>query len=92
MSFVLGIYDLWAWLMPGFLYLFIINEFLKLFNLLHITAENMQNGFVWIGLAVTAGFLGFFASAILEQIWFRKHSPGVELALERVKRDIQIWT
>ncbi len=29
MTFSLGIYDLLAWLMPGYIYLFMINEYLN---------------------------------------------------------------
>ena len=70
MSFVLGIYDLTAWLIPGFMYIYLINEFLKLLNLRYITGSDFQSGFAWIGLAIIAFLLGFLSLVILDQFWF----------------------
>lgn len=85
MSFVLGIYDLTAWLIPGFMYIFLINEFLALFGLRHLTTGDIQSGFVWIGLAIGAFLLGFLSLAILDQFWFYKHWPRSGEGLNRVK-------
>ena len=86
MSFVLGIYDLTAWLLPGFMYIFLINEFLKLLNLRYITGSDFQSGFAWIGLAIIAFILGFLSLVILDQFWFFKHWPRSEEGLMRVKQ------
>ena len=86
MSFVLGIYDLAGYLIPGFLYLFVINDYLRLFKLRHLIIADFTSGFIWIGLAVIAFLLGFLSLSILDRLWFKKHWPGSEEGLERVKQ------
>ena len=87
MSFTLGVYELFAYIVPGILYLYVVNEFLKLFTLSYIEFKNFDN------IAATVLFILF--SYILGQLfdfiadkWRRWRQPkeGNLDSIERLKR------
>ena len=56
MSITLGVYELFAYTIPGILYIYIANEFLKLFGLSHIDYHQINDLFSII-LVITIGYV-----------------------------------
>jgi len=66
MSITFGIYDFFSYTVPGFLYIFTINQFLVIMKLPHFSVENisLDIGFALIGVVsayVVGGLLNSFA-------------------------------
>ncbi len=57
MSFTIGIYDLFAYTIPGLLYLFVINEFLQTVGSPHLQSSDFLNLPSGVGLAALAAIL-----------------------------------
>jgi hypothetical protein len=86
MAITLGVYDLFAFTIPGILYLYIANEFLKLFGLAHIEFQQINN----IISAVLIMTVGYILAQILElpaRNWRRWRQIGESpaKAIEKLK-------
>lgn len=91
MSINLGIYDFFAYLVPGFLYLFLINDFFARMGWASydLAQANQQIGIGTIGAVVLAAYIvghlfDFFAHWFCYSLLTRKSMA--ETALEQIKR------
>ena len=88
MSITLGVYDLFSFTVPGLLYLYVANEFLKLFGLKHIELQQLNE----VGVAVLMVAIGYILGQILEmpaKAWRRWRQPTLspDAAIAKVNRD-----
>jgi hypothetical protein len=77
MSIKLGIYDLFAYTIPGLLYLYIFNEALKIFGLPYFTIDQFKDNLAYTLVVVIAAYLvchllDYFGYLIGYRILFRK--------------------
>ena len=93
MSITIGIYDLFAYIIPGFLYLFVINEFFERLGVGYIKSSdlaNLQSGSALIFIAVFA-VVAHLLGHLLDQTarWlvlrFPKRRRDPEMALNHLK-------
>jgi hypothetical protein len=71
MSFTLGLYDLFANIIPGFIYLFIVNETLREFGLVHIDVTTIDNLSYFLLLGVVAYLVGHNMDFLSYRLWVR---------------------
>ena len=86
MSVTIGIYDLFAYTIPGFLYLFVINEFFRLigWNSLQFDQLNQIPDLIFAAIAILCAYVignlfDFFAGWFLNTLLGRGRTPEVEL-------------
>jgi hypothetical protein len=73
MSFSLGVYELFSYILPGLIYLYTINEFFKLFGLQYIKYSDLSGATSIFGIGAIAFFLGFLFHQFLAKLWFEDH-------------------
>jgi hypothetical protein len=88
MSITLGVYDLFAYTVPGILYLYIANEFLILFGLAHIEFQNLDNIVVTILVIIVGYILGQILDLVAKKWrkWGQPRESTLE-AIEKLKKD-----
>jgi hypothetical protein len=88
MPFSLGLYDLFVATIPGFLYLFVISEILRILGWQTIDVAHIDTIGGILSVTVAAFILGNVLGSISYKYWykvfFRKHSP--ELSLVRLRK------
>jgi hypothetical protein len=88
MNFSIGLYDLFSYLLPGVLNLYILNEFLILFNWASIDINKLANA-IYIAIAlIVAYIIGQLTSALAQIVWYGhyKRYSGIQ---ERALRKLQ---
>ena len=93
MSIALGMYDIFSYLIPGFLYLYVINEFLKLMGwefidiAQYIQGNAATSGIIAIAVLIVSGYLiGHIFEALRSLLLDRRFYHGApERALEQIK-------
>jgi hypothetical protein len=87
MSITLGLYDLYANLIPGLLYLYIINDALFKFKQVYIDLAQLDKLPNLILVTAAAFVLGHIFNDISYRYWYRKLSPKTPdtLAIEHLK-------
>ncbi len=88
MSITLGVYDLFAYMIPGILYLYIANEFMILFGFAHIEFQNLNNIVVTL-LVVIIGYLLGQIFDLGANKWRRWRQPKESIleAIENLKKN-----
>ena len=71
MSFTLGLYDIFANIIPGFIYLFIINEALREFKLAHLEITTIDNAAYFFLLGILAFLVGHNMDFLSYRLWVR---------------------
>jgi hypothetical protein len=89
MSITLGIYDLFGNMIPGLLYLYVINEALNKFNMSFIDIAQLNNTFHIVLVGVAAYILGHIFNPISYRGWYRIWFPKPPdiTALTRIKKE-----
>jgi len=75
MSFSVGIFDLFSYAIPGFVYVFIVNEILKLTNISQLDMFKMNEATTIVILTGLAYIAGILLSRVAKQwylLWVRK--------------------
>lgn len=88
MSITLGVYDLFSYIVPGILYIYILNEFLTLFGFSHLELQNFDSIPILILIAIVSYILGQMMDLVADK-WRRWHQnkEGTVDAIERLKKD-----
>lgn len=78
MSVSIGIYDIFAYAIPGFLYLYAFNNILRLLKLPHVEELVAINSTAALGLLFLAAYLAghlmdFISHRLWVRIWYRGH-------------------
>ncbi|MBI5933842.1 MAG: hypothetical protein HY867_09055 [Chloroflexi bacterium] len=94
MSFSLGLYDLFSYLIPGMLYIYVVNEYIKLFGFSHLDPSQLSkvdqstSALVVVAILFAAFVIGhifdYLASTLLYKLIYRRSIP--EVALGELKR------
>jgi hypothetical protein len=71
MSITLGFYDLFANVVPGFIYLFIFNESLRQLGLAHLDVTEIDNLTYFFLLAAFAYLIGHIMDFVAHRVWVR---------------------
>lgn len=72
MSVSIGIFDLYSFMIPGLLYLFVLNEAARVLKLGYFDFIQLKdNLWLGVGILVVAYILGHTLSAVTFRIWFR---------------------
>ena len=71
MSITVGFYDLFANIVPGFIYLFIFNESLRQLGLAHLDVTDIDNLTYFFVLAAFAYLLGHIMDFVAHRLWVR---------------------
>ncbi len=71
MSFTLGLYDLFANLIPGFIYLFIFNETLRELGFAYFDVTQIDNVPYFLLLAMLAYLVGHVMDYLAHHLWER---------------------
>jgi hypothetical protein len=69
MSLSIGIYELFAYTIPGVLYIYVINEFLRIINYPYVDISKVDNLAQLAILAVLAYIAGHIFDSIAQKIW-----------------------
>jgi hypothetical protein len=75
-SITLGIYDVFAYAIPGILYLFTFNEGMKLLRLPFVNTLQLNNSYDLIFLALLSYLVGHLFDYISHRIWYRRFYRG----------------
>jgi hypothetical protein len=75
-SITLGIYDVFAYTIPGILYLYTFNEGLKLLHLPSVDISLSNNSYDLILLALLSYLVGHLFDYISHRIWYRRFYRG----------------
>lgn len=88
MSITLGVYDLFAFMIPGILYTYIANEFLKLFGLAHLDIQQI-NDLVPIVLVIMIGYILGQVLELPARAWrrWRLNLDAAANAIEKIKKN-----
>jgi hypothetical protein len=88
MSITLGIYDVFSYAIPGFIYLFVFNEVLKFAQLPNLDISKLDNLTHLFLLSLLSYLVGHLFDSISHHIWYRifyrEHTE--ERAYEKFKR------
>jgi hypothetical protein len=87
MSISLGLYDLFANAVPGLLYLYVLNEFGRLFGFPGIDFSKIENTAQVLGIVFLSFILGHVFNAVTYRFWFKvwvRRNNG-EFALKRLQ-------
>lgn len=76
MSITLGFYDLFANVVPGFIYLFIFNESLRQLGFAHLAVAEVDNLTYFFLLAAFAYLLGHIMDFVAHRAWVRLFYRG----------------
>ena len=71
MSITVGFYDLFANIVPGFIYLFIFNESLRQLGFAHLDLADIDNLTYFFVLAAFAYLLGHIMDFVAHRLWVR---------------------
>ena len=85
MSFTLGVYELFSYILPGLIYLYTINEFIKLFGFQHIKYSDISGAISLFGIGIAAYLLGFLFHQLLAKFWFEDHGQAEKRIKEYTK-------
>ncbi len=88
MSFSVGVYDLFAYTIPGFFYLFVGNEVLKSFGFSHLNYQDISNPTTVAVLAFAAFVLGHVMDFVADK-WksFLEKEKVSTLAIDTLRRN-----
>lgn len=88
MSFSVGVYDLFAYTIPGFFYLFIGNEILKSFRFSHLNYQDISNPTTVVLLIFAAFVFGHVMDFVADK-WksFLEKEKVATLAIDALKRN-----
>ena len=87
MSITLGLYDIFAYLVPGVLFLYILNEFLALLHLATIDVNKLANPIYAILMLIVAYFTGSMLYILFDRLWYdRMYRKIRQTALDDVKQ------
>lgn len=88
MSFSVGVYDLFAYTIPGFFYLFIGNEILKSFGFSHLNYQDISNPTTVVLLIFAAFVFGHVMDFVADK-WksFLEKEKVATLAIDALKRN-----
>ena len=77
MSISLGIYDVFAYVLPGLLYLYFYNEVLKLLHQSYIDINQLKEiGYIFL-VGVLAYLVGHLMDFVAHRTWIRLLKPPV---------------
>ena len=76
MSITLGIYDVFSYAIPGIIYLFTLNEGLRLLRLPFVDISQLNNTYHLILLGLLSYLVGHLFDYISHYIWYRRFYPG----------------
>jgi hypothetical protein len=69
MSISVGFYELFAYTIPGVIYIYVINEFLRLINYLYVDINKLENLVQLTILALLAYVAGHIFDSIAQKVW-----------------------
>lgn len=75
MSISLGIYDVFSYAIPGMMYLFMFNEFLRLLHLPHMDITILKDSALLLLLGLISYLIGHLFDHISHEIWYRTWYP-----------------
>ena len=76
MSITLGIYDVFSYAMPGILYLFTLNEGLRLLRLPFVDISQLNNNSHLVLVGLLSYLVGHLFDFISHYVWYRRFYPG----------------
>ena len=87
MSFTLGLYDLFANIIPGFIYLFILNETLRELGFAHFDLTQIDNLPYFLLLTLLAFLVGYIMEYLAKRLWVRVfyHDHPEERAYKQIR-------
>ena len=88
MSFAVGVYDVFAYTLPGILYLYVGNEILKLIGSPHLTYQDFSNSAVTVLILFVAFIVGHLMDFLAD--WWRtpiKSKSSSSMAIEELKNN-----
>ena len=71
MSFTLGLYDLFANIIPGFIYLFLVNETLRELGVAHLDITKIDNLAYFLLLGILAYLVGHNMDFLSYRLWIK---------------------
>jgi hypothetical protein len=86
MSITLGVYELFAYTIPGILYIYVANEFLRLFGLTHIEYDEINDLFSTI-MVMTIAYVSAQVLVSPARKWrrWRQVAQGPAMAIQKLK-------
>jgi hypothetical protein len=75
-SITLGIYDIFSYAIPGILYLFTLNEGLRLLRLPFVDISQLNNNSHLVLLGLLSYLVGHLFDFISHSVWYRRFYPG----------------
>jgi hypothetical protein len=75
-SITLGIYDIFSYAIPGILYLFTLNEGLRLLRLPFVDISQLNNNSHLVLLGLLSYLVGHLFDFVSHSVWYRRFYPG----------------